>query len=95
MFKKPVLYLEDVDKIHNSEFSKYSDLVTMDQIIKDKFGLVFKKKDIDNIDIIITKALLEFKEKKKDIVIEKFINYNFYNYSETIKKFEENINEIL
>ena len=95
MFKKPVLYLEDVDKIHNSEFSKYSDLVTMDQIIKDKFGLVFKKKDIDNIDIIITKALLEFKEKKKDIVIEKFINDNFYNYSETIKKFEENINEIL
>ena len=93
MFKKPVLYLDGIDKIHNNEFSDYSDLITMDQKIRDKFGYILKKDEIDNIDILITRALSDFKNKETEI--ENFINQNFYNYGETLKKFEENITNIL
>jgi len=93
MFKKPVLYLDGIDKIHNNEFSDYSDLITMDQKIRDKFGYILKKDEIDNIDILITRALSDFKNKETEI--ENFINQNFYNYGETVKKFEENISNIL
>ena len=44
LFKKPVLYFEDVQKIHNKEYDKFSDLVTMEDSVKDKFGYTFKKK---------------------------------------------------
>jgi YidC/Oxa1 family membrane protein insertase len=93
MFKRPVLYIDGVDKIHNNEFSKYNDLITMDEKIRDKFGYLLKKDELDNIDTLINKALSDF--ENKDTEIENFINQNFYNYGETIKKFEENITNIL
>jgi hypothetical protein len=87
LFKKPVLYFDDVDKIHNKEFDKYKNLQTMDNIVKDKFGFSFKINEIKSLDLIIQKSISEFRNKDNEIKI--FTNKNFYNFNETIKKFED------
>ena len=86
LFKKPVLYFEDVQKIHNKEYDKFSDLVTMEDSVKDKFGYTFKKNQINNIDTIINNSILDFKNKDEEI--KDFINKNFFNFGNTLKKFE-------
>ena len=58
-FKRPVLYLDELDKIHNSDIKDY---VIIDQIIKDNFGYLFKKSDFDKIDIIIDNSEYKFKK---------------------------------
>jgi YidC/Oxa1 family membrane protein insertase len=93
IFKKPVLYLDGVEKIHNNEFSNYRDLITIDEKIRDKYGYILKIDEIDNIDNLIIIAISSFKKNKTEI--ENFINQNFYNYGETVKKFKENITNIL
>ena len=85
LFKRPVLYFEDNEKIHNTEFEDYNDLITMDQKVKETFGYTFKKDNIKDLDLLINKSILEF--KNKDIKIKEFIDNNFYNYGTTIKSF--------
>ena len=79
--KRPVLYLDEFDKIHNSEFNDYSDLKTIDYKIKENFGYLFKKKEFDQIDIIINKSIEDFKNKIPKL--DSFINENFANYGKT------------
>ena len=93
LFKKPVLYFEDCEKIHNTEFEQYSDLITIDQKVKESFGYTFKKENIKNLDILINKSISEF--INKDDKIKDFIDKNFYNYGSTVKNFNDLINKDL
>ena len=92
LFNKPVLYFEDFDKIHNTEFNMYNDLMTMEDKVKNKFGYTFRIDDIDNISFLINKSTSEF--KNKDIEIKEFINENFYNFGKMINNFEKNLKKI-
>ena len=87
LFKKPVLYFEDVKKIHNSNFEKYNDLITMEDKVKTTFGYIFTMNEIKNIDLIINNSIKDF--KNKDNIIEKFTNENFYNFGLTIKNLDQ------
>ena len=85
ILKRPVLYLDELDKIHNTEFNDYSNLETIDYKIKKNFGYLFRKNDFNQIDIIINESIDDFKKKKP--MLEVFINENFSNYGETKKCF--------
>jgi hypothetical protein len=93
LFKKPALYFENNDKIHNIEFNDYNDLITMDQKVKQSFGYTFKKENIKDLDILINKSISEF--KNKEVKIKDFIDNNFYNYGTTVKNFNDLINKDL
>ena len=93
LFKRPVLYFEDNEKIHNTEFEDYNDLITMDQKIKETFGYTFNKENIKNLNILINKSISEF--TNKDAKIKDFIDKNFYNYGSTVKNFNDLINKDL
>ena len=90
LFKKPVLYFEDVKKIHNSNFEKYNDLITMEDKVKTTFGYTFTMNEIKNIDLIINNSIIDF--KNKDNIIEKFTNENFYNFGLTIENLDQVFN---
>jgi len=90
IFKKPVIYYENFDKIHNPNFKKYEKLETMENIVKDKFGYKFKKHDIKNIDKIIQHSLSNFEQTE----IDEFFLENFYNFKSTINFFDNNIDKI-
>ena len=91
LFKRPVLYFEDNEKIHNTEFEDYNDLITMDQNVKETFGYTFRKENIKDLNILINKSIFEF--TNKDIEIKNFIDNNFYNYGSTIKNLNTLINK--
>ena len=87
LFKKPVLYFEDVRKVHNLNFKEYDDLITMEDKVKNTFGYIFKKNEIKDIDLIINNSIKDF--KNKDNLIEKFTNENFYNFGLTVKNLDQ------
>ena len=91
LFNKPVLYFEDIDKIHNTEFNKYNDLTTIDEKVKETFGYSFQKKDIKFLDELVNKSTSEFKNKDTEIL--NFINNNFYNYGSTADFLNDLIDE--
>ena len=84
IMKRPVLYFDEFDKIHNSEFKDYSNLKTIDEKIKRNFGYSFKKSDFSNIDSIIDRS--KKKLYKQSSELEKFIDENYFNFGNT-KKF--------
>ena len=90
LFKKPVLYFEDSDKIHNIDFSDYSELVSMDKKVKEIFGYTFKKENIRDLDVLINKSISEFVNKETEI--NNFVDENFYNFGSTIKNFNDIMN---
>jgi len=79
--KRPVLYLDEFDKIHNYEFNDYLNLKTIDYKIKENFGYLFKKKDFNQIEEIINFSVEDF--KKKQPILDSFIKENFFNYGKT------------
>ena len=83
IMKRPVLYLDEYDKIHNSEFKDYSNLTTIDFKIKHKFGYLFKKNDFCKIDDIINESEKIFLKKTPELI--KFINENYFNFGKTQK----------
>lgn len=89
VFKKPVLYLDELDKIHNSEYKDYVEFKTIDQIIKDNFGYSFNKSDFLNIDSIIDNSELNFKTKLPKL--NDLINENYYNFGQTKKFLSQNL----
>lgn len=93
ILKRPVLYFEDFDKIHNIKFNENINSDTLDDIIKNEFGFVFKKNEINNLAVIINNALMEFPNKKEKI--NSFIISNFFNFGETIVNFEKNFEKNL
>jgi YidC/Oxa1 family membrane protein insertase len=91
--KRPVLYLDEHDKIHNSEFKDYSNLKTIDQKIKENFGYSFKTKDFNRIDEIIKNS--EEKLIKNLPELDFFINNNYFNYGNTENFLHSNIKKII
>ena len=86
LFRRPVLYLFDKDKIHNKDILDFTGLKSIDEIIRDKFGYTFYEKDIDNLDSIIAKTAVNFQSKIQHL--DNFINNNFFNFSNTKNKFD-------
>ena len=93
ILKRPVLYFDEFDKIHNNEFNDYSNLKTIDYKIKENFGYLFKKEDFNNIEKIINRSIEDFKNKQP--ILDSFINKNFANYGKTKEYFTKNLKEIL
>lgn len=93
IMKRPVLYLDEYDKIHNSEFNDYSSLQTIDIKIKNNFGYLFTKKDFDKIDDIINISQNDF--QKKLPVLTYFINEHFFNFGKTKDFLNLNLKKIL
>ena len=87
LFKRPTLYFEDIDKIHNTEFDNFKDLITIEKNVKNTFGYTFKPENIKDLNTLISKSLVEF--TNKDIEIKNFIEKNFYNYGATVKNFND------
>lgn len=90
IFKKPVIFYNDFDKIHNEEFKIYNNLEPLEDMIKKKFGYEFNKHEIRNISHIIEMA----SEKFDKYEIDNFLEKNFYNYGKTIEYFEKNFSKI-
>lgn len=82
LFRKPVLYFDDVDKIHNQDFDKYN-ISMIEDDVKNKFGYKFGKNEIQDIHSIINNSIINFKTKENQI--DEFINKNFYNFGSTDK----------
>lgn len=90
--KRPILYLNEHEKIHNSEFSDYDEISTIDQKIKDDFGYLFYKKDFDNIDTLIKKSFFELNKKK--INLDKFIKKYYSNFTLSRNYLKKNLKDI-
>lgn len=93
LFKRPVLYLFDKDKIHNKDILDFRGLKSIDEIIRDKFGYTFYEKDINNLDSIIKKTAVNFQSKIQ--YLDNFINNNFFNFGDIKKKFDLIENQII
>ncbi len=93
VMKRPVLYLNEHDKIHNSEYTKYSNFETIDHKIKKNFGFLFYKEDFDNIDIIITKSENLFLKKIPEL--KNFINDNYFHFGNTTKYLSSYLKNII
>ena len=90
IFKKPVIYYDEFDKIHNLNYKIFGDLETMENIVKDRFGYKFKKNQISDIENIIKNSLNKFDSSE----IDNFIDKNFYNFKNTINFFNKNLDNI-
>ena len=91
--KKPVLYLNEYDKIHNSEFDDYSSMKTIDQKIKENFGYLFQTKDFNQIDVIINNSEKELLKNLPKLDL--FIKDNYFNFGNTESFLHSNINQII
>ena len=84
VMKRPVLYLDEYDKIHNDEFANFSNLKTIDHRIRENFGYTFNIHEFNKIDFIINKSEQIFARKLSKL--ENFINDNYFNFGTTEKK---------
>ena len=90
LFKKPVIFYSDFDKVHNESFEKFKGFIPIEDTIKDKFGYEFNKHELNEIEKVINKAIANFDKKE----IDHFLKNNFYNYGNTIDYFDKNFSEI-
>ena len=90
LFKKPVIFYSDFDKVHNENFEMFKGLVPIEDTIKDRFGYEFHKHELNEIDKVINKAISSFDKKE----IDNFLENNFYNYGNTIDYFDKNFSKI-
>ncbi len=81
VMKRPVLYLDEYDKIHNSEFREHLGKKVLDHDIKKNFGYMFKKHDFNKIDFIINDS--EKKLVKKMSALNNFIKKNYFYFGNT------------
>ena len=84
--KRPVLYLNDIDKVHNKDFLNYSNIDSIDSLVKNNFGYNFYIKDIDKIDLIIDEAIKNLNTKIP--LLSSFVSDNFFNFGSTKKNFD-------
>ena len=57
IFKRPVLYLIENEKLHNKDLNDYKNLVNLEDSIKKLFGCKFKVTDIQNLDKLINNSV--------------------------------------
>ena len=91
IFKKPVFFYTDSEKIHNPKHQMYKNLSTMEDIIRNKFGYKFNYDQIQDINNIIRNSDKVFDTSS----IDSFIDENFYNYKNTIDYIDKNFSKIL
>ena len=91
--KKPVLYLDELDKVHNSEFEDYAKLKTIDQTIKEKFGYLFDNSDFQQIEVIIKNSEDNFNKKIPDLEI--LIDKNYFNFGKTKDFLSSNLSSFI
>lgn len=90
--RKPVIFIDYKDKVHNEEFSKIN-LEPIEDAFRRKFGLVVSTNEIQNLNNIINQTIDEYKELQKKKEIDDFFNENkiyFQNASDKISKIIEN-----
>ncbi len=90
IFKKPVFFYSDSEKIHNPKFNMFQNLSTMEDVVKKKFGRKFHYDQISELNIILKNSAEYFDSSS----IDNFINENFYNYKNTIDYIDKNFSEI-
>ena len=93
ILKRPVLYLDDKEKLHNSELIDYVNLNNLEDSVKNVFGYKFKREDVHSIDSLINKSIKDFNSRNSEI--DKFVNKNFYNNSNIIKFLKNSMNDII
>ena len=93
LMKRPIIYFDDFDKIHNSQIENFKDLETIDDSVKRKFGIFFKENEIDNMKNIIDQSILNFKENSDEV--DKFIDSNFFNFNKTSDFINKNLADII
>ena len=93
LMKRPVIYFDNFDKVHNEEIDDYKDLETMDNKIKSLFGSSFNENQIKDLKKYIENVFNNFDEK--NLEIDNFINDNFFNYNKTESFLEKNLSSIL
>jgi len=94
VLKKPTLYYESKNKIHNDEIKHYESLQSFEDTVKDYFGFKFKYDEIQTINKLIKYSITRFK-KEKIKKIDKFTKDNFFNMFNAINFVKKNIREIL
>ena len=87
LLNRPVLYLEGINKIHNKNYSDFSNFESIENKLKRKFGFSFLEKDISKIDTMVSEAILNFKHKIPEL--NQFKEKYFFNYGKTIDEFEK------
>ena len=93
IFKKPVIYYESRDKIHNNNIESFSNFTAIEDQIKSKFGLILDIDNLDNIDEKIKIFNKKFENFDKEISF--FLSNNFYNIEGNENLFKNKINQII
>ena len=93
LMKRPIIYFDNFDKIHNNQIENFKDLETIEDSVKSKFGIFFKYNEIDNMKNIVDQSILNFKENSDEV--DKFIDINFFNYNKTSDFINKNLANIL
>jgi YidC/Oxa1 family membrane protein insertase len=82
ILKRPIFYFESNLKLHNRDYILISD-ITIEDIIKDKFGKIIKNSDLLRIKSAIGEHSKYFNHTLVK-EIEVFVDKYFYNYSKSI-----------
>ena len=92
IFKKPVIYIDFKEKVHNEEY-KELDLEPIEDSFKKKFGNIIKIDQLDNLNIII-KDIIK-KNEKFHYEQQNFINNNQIIFDKSSSNIAEIINKYL
>ncbi len=93
IFKKPVIYYETKDKVHNQKIEHFSDFTAIEDQIKTKFGLTLDIDNLDNFDEKIKIFNKKFENLGSDV--DYFLRDNFYNIEKNEDVFEEKLKHII
>ncbi len=88
--RKPVIYINYKDKIHNEQFKKVG-LDTIEDNFRKKFGLVIKTDQIKNLNDIIDQRIKDYKNLDQDV--ETFFRENKIEFKNSSDKIVEIIKE--
>ena len=76
VFKKPIIIVKDLEKIHNKNYKMIDDNTYEDEVYR-KFGYFINSENFYNLSKEIGFAKLEFEDKKK--YLEDFLNKSIFN----------------
>ena len=80
IFRKPVIYYQSKDKIHNNKIDFFSDFTAIEDQIKSKFGLILDIDKLDNIDeqiMLFNQRFKNFDEEIRSFLSKKFLQYRW------------------
>ena len=90
--RKPVIFINYKDKVHNEEFKKVN-LETLEDNFKKTFGLAVQADQIENLNDIIDQRVKDYKNFDKDI--ENFFKENKIEFENSSNKIVEIIKKEL